>query len=426
MISARVRVAAAIAAAMTAAVLGGCGSGSEKAATGGTAPLRLVIGDIEAYTGDLGALGAPINRAVKLAAAQANSAAKQAGASASVDVQTADTQSDPQSAVSAARKVVDAGASCLTGPVSTPEALAVLNSVTKVRGIPMLPTATSTKLTTAPDDDTIFRTTPPDSLQARALVAGVERGLGGAQGKRVAIGYQNSPYGEGLAEAFAVTWKAKGGTIIGPVGYDPTQASYDSEAGKLMGGDPDALVIADYPDTFGKVASALLRTGRFRADRLFVSDALAVSPIPKGIPRAALEGAWGTRAGVPTDTPEAKAFDALYKKASGGTRATLDANSFDAGILCFLASVAADSTKGEDIARALPKVANPPGKQVTFLHLTDAMKALRAGQDIDYQGVSGPIDFDAHGDPTTGLYDLFRWRDGRIVVVRQLNAKTGT
>jgi ABC-type branched-subunit amino acid transport system substrate-binding protein len=403
------------------AVAAGCGDDDDGGGGGAkrSGPIELTIGDVEAYTGDLGALGQPINRAVKLAANQVNDA----GADVTVKVETADTQSDPQTAVSAARKVIDAGASCLTGPISTPEAEAILNSATKVRRVAMLPTATSTKLTTLADDDTIFRTSPPDSLQARALVAGAEEALGGAEGKTVAIGYQNSPYGEGLADSFADAWKALGGSIQGPVGYDPNQTSYDSEAGKLMGGDPDALVIADYPDTFGKVAAALLRTGGFSADRLFVSDALAVSPIPKTIPDKALEGAWGTRAGTPTDTEQAKAFDELYRAASGGERGTLDANSFDAAVLCALAAVAGGSSDAEAVSEQLPKVASPPGRKLTYLQLADAIAALRRGEDIDYDGVSGPIDFDEHGDPTSSLYDLFRWKGRKIVVQKQLNAE---
>jgi ABC-type branched-subunit amino acid transport system substrate-binding protein len=424
-VSRNVKRAFAAAAVMAAtAGIAACGGDDKAGASGGGASFELTIGDVEAYTGDLGALGEPINKAVELAAKEATAAAKAAGSGITVKVETADTQSDPQAAVSAARKVVDAGASCLTGPITTPESLAILDAVSKVRRIPMMPTATSTKLTGAEDDDTIFRTSPPDSLQARALVLGVEKALKGAEGKSVGIAYQNSPYGEGLADSFAAAWKALGGTIVGPIGYDATQTSFDSEAAKLMDGNPDALVVADYPDTFGKLAAALLRTGRFDAKTLFVSDALAVSPIPKGIPTQALEGAWGTRAGAPTDTPEAKGFDELYKQAAGGARATLDAQSFDAGILCFLAAAAAGSNDSEKIAGALRDVAGPPGKAFSYLELADAVKALEAGEDIDYVGVSGPIDFDAQGDPTAALYDLFRWKKGEIVVQQQLDAKT--
>src|SRR2546428_2810420 len=40
---------------------------------------QLTIGDIEAYTGDLGSLGAPADKAVKLGVQQLNAAAKKAG-----------------------------------------------------------------------------------------------------------------------------------------------------------------------------------------------------------------------------------------------------------------------------------------------------------------------------------------------------------
>lgn len=426
--SRRGRPLAAVALAATALLAVGCGGGDDdggddRAASG--ASFDLVIGDIEAYTGDLGAIGEPINRAVRLAAQAASDAAREAGADITVAVETADTESDPQAAVSAARKVVEAGATCLTGPVTTPEATAVLNSVTRVRRIAMLPSASSGQLTTVEDDDTIFRTSPPDGLQARALVAGVEEALGGAEGRTVAFGYQNAPYGEGLAEAFSELWEEKGGAIAGPIGYDPTQSSFDAEAERLVAGSPDAYVIADYPDTFAKLAGPLLRTGDFRADRLFVPDALAVSPIPDSIPSRALEGAYGTRGGTPTGTPEAEAFDQLYRDASGGERATLDAQNFDSGILCFLAAVAAGSADSQEIAERLRDVAGPPGREFTYLELADAVTALRAGEEIDYQGVSGAIDFDEHGDPTAAVYDLFRWQEGEIEVQRQIDAESG-
>lgn len=390
--------------------------------TGGSAD-GLVIGSVHGFTGDLGALGEPADKAIRLAGDQASAAARSAGLDIEVQVREADSQSDPQAAVAATRQVVDAGANCLVGPSSTPEATAMLNAVTKLRRVPMLPSASSTRLTPIDDDGTIFRTVPADDLQAAALVQGVEQVLGGARGRTLAIGYQNSPYGEGLADAVAEGWRARGGTVSGPVGYDPTQASYDSEAARLVEGDVDAYMIADFPETFGKVAAALLRTGRFTADRLFVPDALAVSPVPDIIPAAALNGAYGTRAGTPVGTPQAAAFDELYRGAPGPGRSSLDSNNFDAAILCFLARVAADSGRPGDIADALPAVAGAPGDKFSYLELPAAVSALRDGRDIDYDGVSGPIDFDENGDATSALYDLFRFTDGEIAVQSQLTVE---
>src|SRR4051794_32463531 len=96
-------VLVAVAVVVAVAGIAGCGSDAGSSSGGRAASFKLVIGDVEAYTGDLGALGAPIDRAVKLAAEQANAAAKQAAANVTVSVQSADTQSDPQTAVSAAR-----------------------------------------------------------------------------------------------------------------------------------------------------------------------------------------------------------------------------------------------------------------------------------------------------------------------------------
>jgi branched-chain amino acid transport system substrate-binding protein len=380
----------------------------------------LTIGDIEDYTGDLGPLGAPANKAVKLAVAQLNTAAKQAGLDYSFKLTTADTQSDPQSAISAARKVVNSGATCLTGPASTPESIAVLNAVTKIRKMALMPSATSTAMRDTNDNHTIFRTSPPDSLQARALITAVKQAVGNPKGKTVALGYLNLPYGTGIRDVFSTSWKKLGGKVVA-VGYNQEQPSYDSEAGKLVAAHPAAFVFADYPDTFGKVAAALLRTGGYSAKKAFVADALAVDPIPSTIPAAALNGAHATIAGSPTTTKAAKAFNKLFRSTPGPKTGSLLPNMFDSGILCGLAAVAAGSTDPGKITAQLPKISGPSGKPFDYLHLSQAMKALAAGQHVHYLGVSGPINFDKRGDTQSGLYDIRQWAKGKLVLRQQVN-----
>lgn len=403
-------------------VVAACG-GSSTPSGGGSLNFTMTIGDVEPFTGDLGALGAPADKAVKLAVEQLNKASQQDGLGVTFKLVSADSQTDPQAALSAARQLIDQGATCLTGPATTPEALAILNGVTKARKITMLPSATSAKLRLTDDGGTIFRTAPPDNLQALALITAVQAQLGGAQGKTVAIGYQNSPYGEGLATTFKDAWTKAGGKIQGPIGYDPGQPSYDSEAGKILANNPDAYVFADFPDTFGKVAAALLRTGKFDPTKLFVSDALAVSPIPSAIPAAALNGAHATNAGSPVGTPQAADFNTLYTSAPGPGRFALDDNNFDSGILCGLAAIAAGSNDPAKINAQIRNISGPNGQQFTFTKLADAMKALRSGTQIHYMGVSGAIDFDAKGDTSTGTFDLSTWKNGQLVLDRKIDTK---
>lgn len=398
------------------------GTSASRGASERSASFKLTIGDIEAYTGDLGAFGAPANKAARIAVQQLAGAAAKAGASNTFSLITADTQSDAQSALSAARQVIGKGATCLTGPLSTPESIAVLNAVTKKRHIVMFPTATSTALRKVDDGRTIFRTAPPDNLQSHALVTVVARSLGGAKGKTVAIGYLNLPYGVGIYSDFSKAWKALGGNVVA-VGYSEEQASYDSEAQKLTAANPAAFVFADYPETFGKVGAALLRTGKYSASKAFFSDTLALSSIPNTIPADALNGSHVTAAGSPTGTAQAKAFNKLYAKTSGPKTGSLLGASFDSAILCGLAAVAAGSSDPAKIAGQVRKVSGPSGKPYTYLRLAQAMKALAAGQRIHYIGVSGPINFDARGDTTAALYDLSQWTNGKLILQRQLNVK---
>ena len=356
---------------------------------------------------------------------EANKAAKAAGYAITVKQESADTQGDAQAALSAARTMVNKGAACLIGPATTPESIAIAKGLTVPKKIILWPQATSGRLTAfKPEaDDTIFRAVPPDNLQAVALADAIEATLGGAAGKTTSVAYRNEPYGEGLAKEFAAAWQAKGGKVLGPVAFDPKQAVFDSEAAQIVEGTPDAYMIVDYPDSYVKMGAALLRTGKFDASRLFVPDALAFTEVPKNIPAASLEGARGTRAGSPKGTAAATEFDRLWKAAGGADRYSLDANTFDATLVCFLAAVAADSTEPAAIRGKVREIAGGPGEKYTFVQLVDAVKALRAGKRIDFDGVSGPLDLDKNGDPTASLYDIFQFKNGKLEVIRQIDVK---
>lgn len=240
------------------------------------------------------------DKAINIAVDYANQAAKAAGVPIKAPAISADVQGDPQAALSAACALVAKGATALIGPSVTPEAIAIANGLTIQKKITMWPVGTSMRLRTIKDEATIFRTVPPDSLQARALAAAVEDKLGGASGKLISIAYRNEPYGEGLSKDLSAAWQAKGGKIQGPLVFDPTQATFDSEARQIVGNNPEAYVVIDYPDTFAKLGAALVRIGKFDASKLVVPDALAFSTVPSNIPSQALEGVRGTRAAGPT------------------------------------------------------------------------------------------------------------------------------
>jgi ABC-type branched-subunit amino acid transport system substrate-binding protein len=394
-----------------------CGGDDDEAEgpAGGETSLDLVIGDLIPLSGDFADFGPPGEKAADLAVDQINAAVAEVGADHEVTIVHEDDETQPQPAVQAARKMVEADdVSCIAGAWASANTIPVAESVTIPEGILQITISTSDEITELEDDGVVNRITPPDSFQGPALADVMEDELGTVEGKTVNIGARNDAYGTNLADAFSSAWEEKGGTVGEEVIYDPEQPSYDSEAGQIASGDPDAFVLIDFPETYNKVGPALVRTGEWDPARTWTVDGLASSELPESAGEEATEGMRGTVPGVPEGESAAKTFDELYTEAPGPGREAFDSHNFDNIVLCYLAAVAAGSTEGPAMADEVREVSGPPGEQFTFEQLPEAIEALQRGDDIDYQGASGPIDMDEAGDTTAGVYDIWRFKGGEI------------
>ena len=391
---------------------GGGGGGGSSAKN---ASFTLNIGQVVPLSGDLAPYGPAGQKAGKLAVQQLQKALSADGLAGDIKLKfsTADEQTDPQAAVSAARKLVSGGATCLVGAYASADTIPINQSVAARQGIPQISQAsTSAQISDLSDNGTLFRVAPSDHLQGPALARYVDRSVGGVRGKQVTLAARNDAYGTGFIDDVKKALVSMGAKVNGPIVYDPNAASYNSEAGKIASGNPVAYVIIDFPQTFGKVGPALLRTGSFDPKKLFIADGLASSEgegPPEGVPAASVKGAHGTTPSAPKSGASTKAFAKLYSSSSLSpkARAPYDAQNFDATVLCALAAIAAGSNDPGAIKDKLRDVSAPPGTRYTPQDLPQAIKDLRAGKDINYDGVSGPIDFAENGDPTTGFYDEY-------------------
>jgi ABC-type branched-subunit amino acid transport system substrate-binding protein len=380
---------------------------------GGETSLDLVVGDSVPLSGDLAPFGPPGQKAADIAIEQITAAVEEAGVDHTVSVVHEDNcgGADQQCAVQAARKMVDSdGASCIAGAWASADTIPTAESVAIPEGVLVIsPASTSDEITPLEDDGLVNRTAPPDSFQGPTLSQYlVEEALGGAQGATVNVGARNDAYGTGLADTFSAAWEDAGGQVGEEVIYDIDLPNYDSEAQQLVSGNPDGLVIIDFPDTYNKVGPALVRAG-FDPSSTFVTDGLITDLADAG--EEAADGLQGTAPGIPDQ--EDQRFDDLWNQSSidpNVERQTFDAQNFDAVVLCYLAAVAAGSTDGQDMADVVRDVSAPPGDQYTWEQLPDAIAALQNGDDIDYQGASGPIDMDDNGDATAGVYDIYEFR----------------
>jgi branched-chain amino acid transport system substrate-binding protein len=394
-------------------VLASCGGGG-----GGEESFDLTIGDSVPLSGGLADFGPPGQKAADVANDVINDAIDEAGVDQTVTVVHEDNcgGDDQQCAVQAARKMVQSDdASCIAGAWASADTIPTAESVAVPEQVLLIsPASTSDEITGLDDDGLVNRTAPPDSFQGPTLSKYlVEKALKGAKGKTINVGARNDAYGTGLADTFSEAWEAAGGKIGERVDYDIKLPNYDTEAEQLVSGNPDGLVIVDFPETYNKVGPALVRAG-FDPGKTFVTDGLISSDLAGSAGEDAVNGLRGTAPGVPDGDPSEEAFDKLYTAAAPKNvdRQTFDAQNFDAVVLCYLAAVAAGSTDGADMAAEVQDVSAPGGTKYTFEQLPEAIDALQNGDDIDYQGASGPIDMNDSGDATAGVYDLYEFKGG--------------
>jgi branched-chain amino acid transport system substrate-binding protein len=71
-----------------------------------------------------------------------------------------------------------------------------------------------------------------------------------------------------------------------------------------------------------------------------------------------------------------------------------------------LASEAAKSDAGTDIGAELVEVSTGGEKCTTY---ADCVELARAGTDLDYDGISGPIELDDKGNPTEASIGLYTY-----------------
>jgi branched-chain amino acid transport system substrate-binding protein len=80
---------------------------------------------------------------------------------------------------------------------------------------------------------------------------------------------------------------------------------------------------------------------------------------------------------------------------------------YDCVVVAALSIQAADEFTGAALAETVRDVTRPGGEEAFTYEAAHEILADGGGPgDVDYQGVSGPIDFDENGDPTGSLVVL--------------------
>jgi len=405
-----ITAAAITVAALAAGTVTASGGVTRAAVSPSSCAFDLRIGDVLPFTGDLAAYGGNMDRAVKLAVDLENKALAADGmTSAKVElVGSEDGQTQASASSEAATKLIKTqNANVIIGEMASGATIPMAQSVTIPDGIVTLsPTASAPQITSIADHGLLWRLYPSDSLQGKVLAQAAVDAFG--KGATINIGARNDAFGTALAALVSKGYKALGGKVGATVLWNPNASNFDTEAGKLVNGNPAGWVIIDFPDTFQKFAPSLVRTGKWSASKTLMTEALRNGDVLKaiGAPVVGLRGTAASAAGGPAG----KAFAALWKARVKGAKpyTGFEGTAFDAAMTAFLATVKGCSSSDAKIKANLIPISGPPGMKVTFQNLAAGVKTLLAGGDIDYEGAFSPVDFDKNGDIGSAVYEIWK------------------
>jgi ABC-type branched-subunit amino acid transport system substrate-binding protein len=376
--------------------------------------LTLKYGVLVGLTGDAAAGGQAWNQAAVLGIDYLNDKLKEAELADRLQAVLSDSQDsegNAQRGVEAATKLVTVDqVQVVIGDLFSSVTSAAAEAVVIPNNVLMFTGGTNPALTelNGSGPTLLWQPVAADDLQGRVLAQLMGEALGA--GAKVNVGVRNDAYGTGLGDIFRQAWEAGGGTIGEYVTINPNQPTFDTEAQQLASGDPAGWLIVDFCPQFAKLVGPQQRTGTWDPTKTFGGDTM----IDCGgeIPEAGIPGMRAVQANASSGS-SFKDYQELFQS-KGDPNINFQAftaEAFDSVFIAFLAAVAARSNDPVEISKQVVAVTNPPGDDYTFLEIDKAVQALLNGDEIHFNGATGPLLFNDRGRVTATAYDVWQVGD---------------
>lgn len=357
------------------------------------------IGALNPVTGAGSPYGPGMQKAILLAVDEVNAAGGAGGRK--LVVFTEDTQTQPQAAVLAAKKLIEVNkVQAILGTWSSGVTLAVM-PLTDAAGLIQMNVSGAPAISVEDKKDLVWRFQATNDLfgQAFAEIAKKRRFT------RPGTMAFNNASGRGNTDGFTKAWTAGGGKVVSSVVYEPNRPSYRSELQQVLGEKPDVIVTGSYlPDT-----TIFLREWYQSGEKnKWIMPGWAANPeLIKALGPEVTEGLISVDTVSSETAPSYKNFDAAYLKATGKPASSnvYAAMTYDMVISLALAMEAAGpNATVEQVNSKIRDVSNAPGTKV--FSFAEGKSLLGKKQKIDYDGASSKLDFDKFGDasPDFGVY----------------------
>ncbi|QDX41426.1 ABC transporter substrate-binding protein [Salarchaeum sp. JOR-1] len=345
------------------------------------------IGMVDALTGSLSAFGQRNQRGKDIALADVNAVGVN-GRDLSISVEDSGSQSS--GGVSAAQKLVNQdGVPFVIGAVGSGVSLAIYESVIQGTDVVQVSqNSTGLGLTEFPG---LLRVSPTGRTQSRALANIIaEDGY-----DTVAMTYVNNNYGSSLADAFANAWD---GTMAYNNPHDQDQQSYSGVISEMNSSGADAWLFITYQAEFATMVNEMYSSGY--DPQLYGADSVSGDNVLENTPEGSIDGMKVVVPSAPVEQQNYKEFVSTFESEYGESPTVWSAYAYDAVAIAALSIQAADEFTGAALSDVVRDVTRPEGQKATsYKAAHDILADGGSPSDVDYQGVSGPIDFDENGDP---------------------------
>jgi ABC-type branched-subunit amino acid transport system substrate-binding protein len=363
--------------------------GSSTSTTAGKQPTGPVtMGVLSCFTGTLASLGNAMLQGSQMAQKAINDAGGILGQT--LQLRHADTQCDLADSVPAVRQLLsNSNVVGIIGP-ETQE----INAVAPIVSAAKIPTQFQGGSTVF-DHNTnayLWRDSPSDSQLgvAMALYA-YQKGY-----RKAGLLFYSDIAAQTFADPITATWAKLGGTIaIRITDLAPDQTQYRTQVQKVIDAKPDVIFTQTDAATAGVLFKNFNELNNLAipfvgTDVTGGDDYLKAITYP--VAHDHLISIYGTSvSGAATDEFN-KIFAAMFP---GPDQPQANANyAYDSVISQALAIVKANSITGSDINNAMTAVTSPPGT-ACYTYKT-CLDLLKAGTKINYEGASGPLDYNTY------------------------------
>ena len=396
------------------------GGGASGGASGGAPKLigngTLKVGYVLPETGQLAFLGPPQIQAVKFAIEQINANGGVLGKQIP-DPVAADEAGDQAVAQQSADRVLASNVQAVIGAAASGMTLVIIDRITGGKVVECSASNTAPTFTAYQDGGYYFRTAPSDALQGPVLADTIV-----SDGhSNIAIVARADDYGKGLADATAKSLQQAGATVALKDTYDPNATNFNAIVQKVVNVKPDAVAVIAFEE--GKqILKGLIEAGYGPGKvGVYGADGLRSEELPKLVdPKnpSVLAGMKGT---APASAENAQFVKSLKKFAPGLKELQFAPQAYDCMTVIALAAEQAKTNDPAVFKTFMVGVTKDGTKCSTF---AACRRLIDAGTNIDYQGVSGPLNFIAVGEPGEATIEVYSYdKSGTLQTVKTVHSK---